>query len=48
MTKLFIILLRLIITISGFYLLGLVDWKILLGVFLLIWSNNIDQNSNKD
>lgn len=35
----------LIISLVGVYVLIDINWKILFGVFLLIWSNNIVMNS---
>lgn len=32
-----------IISIVGFGLLAYVDWKIFLGVFLVLWGNNITE-----
>lgn len=41
-SKIFISLLRIFLSLSGLLLLYSVDWRILIGVFLFLWGNNID------
>ena len=41
--KLTLIIFDLILMVIGFFLLYLVDWKVAVGVWLLLWSNDIEQ-----
>lgn len=43
--KVIILVASLILFVAGFGILYTVDWKIALGVFIVVWANNIAQKA---
>jgi len=41
-------ILSIILGLSGFILIGLVDWRLSVGIFFLLWGWNLDKRAGHD